>query len=428
VSLPFHLSTRPSALRTLFLGIVLALSSGALNAAEPFSIQDVLGAPFPSGLIAAPGKARVAWVLNERGARNIWVADGPEFAGRRLTAVTADDGQDLGELAFTPDGNAIVYTHGGDLEFPGAEGPNPRSTAEGVEQTVNVITIADGKSRKLGDGYAPAMSPRGDRVAFVAKKQLMLVSLSAGAKAEPLIAATGGRDTLRWSPDGTKLAFVAGRREHSLIGVIEVATKSIRYLDPSIDRDVAPVWSPDGRQIAYIRIASTSSNSSSPTTSTTSCSGNTGWRPIRRPASSSIGGWGTNDRTNGKHRVRSTRGGRRVFALGRGMGRLRGRANRADRDRGCGLPHFRVVEDECGAAAFDGESSRAPHQTVLSISTFAERNRSQDLSHGRQRELRKRTISGWRVWSPTFVGSWLTASRKGCPRRTTEALRAAFRR
>src|SRR5436190_18799928 len=95
-SLPLHPPTHSSALRTLVLGIVLPLFGGVLHAAEPFSIQDILGAPFPSGLIAATGKPRVAWVLNERGARNIWVADGPEFKGRRLTAVTADDGQDLG--------------------------------------------------------------------------------------------------------------------------------------------------------------------------------------------------------------------------------------------------------------------------------------------------------------------------------------------
>lgn len=141
--------------------------------------------------------------------------------------------------------------------FPGAEGPNARSAAEGVTQTINVISVADGKSRKLADGYAPAVSPRGDRVAFLAKKQVMLVALDGTSKAEPLIAATGDRNTLRWSPDGTKLAFVASRREHSLIGVLDVATKSLRYLDPSIDRDIAPVWSPDGRQLAYLRVAST---------------------------------------------------------------------------------------------------------------------------------------------------------------------------
>ena len=35
--------------------------------------------------------------------------------------------------------------------------------------------------------------------------------------------------------------------------------KSLLYLDPSVDRDSNPVWSPDGKQIAFIRIAATTS-------------------------------------------------------------------------------------------------------------------------------------------------------------------------
>src|SRR5207244_4965787 len=40
------------------------------------------------------------------------------------------------------------------------------------------------------------------------------------------------------------------------IGVYDFASKTIRYLDPSVDRDAFPVWSPDGKQIAFARIPS----------------------------------------------------------------------------------------------------------------------------------------------------------------------------
>ena len=59
---------------------------------------------------------------------------------------------------------------------------------------------------------------------------------------------------MRWSPEGARLAFVSRRGDHSLIGAYDFASKTLQYLDPGVDRDLAPVWSPDGKQIAFIRI------------------------------------------------------------------------------------------------------------------------------------------------------------------------------
>ena len=45
-----------------------------IAAAGKFTLEQVLSAAFPSELVAAPGGTKVAWLLNERGARNVWVA------------------------------------------------------------------------------------------------------------------------------------------------------------------------------------------------------------------------------------------------------------------------------------------------------------------------------------------------------------------
>ena len=215
-----------------------------------------MSAPFPTDLTVAPAAAKAAWVFNASGARNVWVAEanGGRFTARQLTSYTGDDGQDVGDLAWLPDASAVVYVRGGDLEHAGADYPNPRSVPQGVKQNLWLIPLSGGSPQLLGEGYAPAVSPSGTSVAFLQKGQVWLVKINPAGKAEQLIHGEGWASSLRWSPDGSKLAFVSNRRNHRLIGVYDFAQNSLSYLDPSVDLDFSPVWSRDGKQIAFIRI------------------------------------------------------------------------------------------------------------------------------------------------------------------------------
>lgn len=241
------------------INIALTMVAGLLGLAcafaqrAPFTLEQVMSSPFPTELTAAPTGGGVAWVFNARGARNIWVAEPPDYKDRQLTAYTDDDGQDLAELRWTPDAQAIVYVRGGDFETL-REYPNPRSNPQGVEQDVWVISLSGGPPRRLAEGRSPEVSPKGDSVAYIFKDQVWLAKLQGDEKPAHLIHALGKSRSLRWSPDGSKLAMVSARGDHSFIGVYDFASKSLRYLDPSVDHDMAPVWSPDGKQLAYIRI------------------------------------------------------------------------------------------------------------------------------------------------------------------------------
>src|SRR5208282_5749469 len=82
------------------------------DAQKPFTLEQVMSAPFPSNLTAAKKSNRIAWTLDQEGRRNIWVAEGPALTPRQLTKFNDDDGQELSDLSFSSDGNTIVYVRG----------------------------------------------------------------------------------------------------------------------------------------------------------------------------------------------------------------------------------------------------------------------------------------------------------------------------
>ena len=240
----------------LFVAIFFAPTSKVLEVVfaqeKQFTLDQVMSAPFPSDLVAAPAGGKVAWVLNAKGVRNVWIAEPPSYKGKQLTSYDEDDGVEIGELTWTPDGRSIVYTRGGDLDGFG-EGPNARSRAEVPGQGIWIIA-ADGKPRLLAEGHSAVISPNGDRAAFINKRDVWSVRIEGGEKASPLFETKGRAGALHWSPDGSRLCFISSRGDHNFTGVYDIATKAIRYLDPSVDRDREPIWSRDGKQIAFIRV------------------------------------------------------------------------------------------------------------------------------------------------------------------------------
>src|SRR5262247_1822551 len=95
-----------------------------------FSVDQILGFPSPENLVASPVGSAIAWTFNERGVRNIYVAEGPAFAARKVTSYTQDDGQELTQLSFSHDGKTIVYVRGGDhgSNRQGEAPPNPSAS------------------------------------------------------------------------------------------------------------------------------------------------------------------------------------------------------------------------------------------------------------------------------------------------------------
>ncbi len=236
------------------------LTPGAVRAqAGGFSLEDILSVPYPTDLAAAAATTRCAWVLNDRGVRNVWTAAAPDFTPVRLTGYSEDDGQQISNLCLSPDGRQLVYVRGGSPNRAG-EAPNPDSNPHGAEQAIWLIDTNGGQPRRIAAGHAPVISPDGRELLYVNRGQIYLADLTRSetdtqsAAPTPLFRARGRNGNQRFSPDGRRVLFVSNRQDHSFIGVYDRTTSRITWISPGVDRDILPAWSPDGQKIAYIRL------------------------------------------------------------------------------------------------------------------------------------------------------------------------------
>ena len=248
---------------TLVLGALAAgPQSGARDAAGRsaghFTMRQVLGFPFPKFLVSLRSGRAFAWVSDARGVRNLWVAEAPDYRAREVTHYRHDSGQEITWLQFSDDGEYLVYVRGGDHDanWPVPLEPDPSASPVQPHMQVWSVALRGGAPRDLGKGDAPAVRPDSREVAFVRRPDhsVWVAPIDGGAKAHRLFFDIGADSSLRWSPDGSSLAFVSDRGDHGFIGIFRDDSTPLEFLLPTTSRDLMPRWSPHGRRIAFVRL------------------------------------------------------------------------------------------------------------------------------------------------------------------------------
>lgn len=145
----------------------------------------------------------------------------------------------------------IVYELNGELVIYNVR--DASTTPLSIDVPTDGVAMRPSRINVAGDIEEFELSPKGERALFVARGDVFSAPIEHGPTRN-LTRSTGVHDRLaRWSPDGSKIAFVSdmtGEEELYLINQ-DGSGEPEQLTSGSSERLYVPAWSPDGSHIAY---------------------------------------------------------------------------------------------------------------------------------------------------------------------------------
>src|SRR5439155_15795088 len=135
-------------------------------------------------------------------------------------------------VLFEPGGSGLAYVRGQGRRRGGGY-PNRSTEPAGAKREVWVVDVRTGRVTKMGEGNSPIFTTAGDQVIWVHDGHFWAAP-AIGGKERKLFEMRGNVSGPQWSPDGSQLAFVSTRGDHSFISIYEMRTNRLRFVSPSV--------------------------------------------------------------------------------------------------------------------------------------------------------------------------------------------------
>lgn len=219
---------------------------------EAFTMAAVLAAPYIYPPVPSGDGRSLAYLTREARHRAVYLLR-LGAAARRIVDYPDDDGRDLSGLAVARHGGAVAYVRGGAVNRQG-ESPNPTAQPDLPQQQVWIVGGEGDRPRLLGAGHDPLFAPDDSLVLWRAGGSVWAAPLQWSGRrlagvGEPREFLRGTRTGLRFSPDGSKVAYERG----SGIEIHDLATRRSVVIPHGADTDLGPVWSADSRRLVFRR-------------------------------------------------------------------------------------------------------------------------------------------------------------------------------
>ncbi|OOG58555.1 hypothetical protein B0E47_04010 [Rhodanobacter sp. B05] len=196
----------------------------------------------------APDGRALFYMSDRSGAENIWrmpLGGGSEAAVTRFT-----DGRVLWP-SLSANGRVLAFER--DFGIWTLDPASGQTTPLAIELS-GAISGPQAKYENLSHGFSQiALSPDGKKLALIAHGEVFATDADKGGHARRLTRTAAAEYDLAWAPDSRRLVYGSERDGHGQLYLYDFASGKETALASDDGEDTAPRFSPDGKQLAFLR-------------------------------------------------------------------------------------------------------------------------------------------------------------------------------